>query len=445
MSNDQKIGPKTLKLKDLLSLGLNVPKFTFIDAETLKKVLSSKEELEKVSQKIGKELGAASYAVRSSSLNEDTENQSMAGQFKTELDVSTVDLPSAIKSVADDAGDIENFSILVQQYIDADFSGVAFTRNPSGGREMVIEYHKGIGEDVVSGKIVPEKILLTWNNPDYKSALPDFPDAITNIKKIENFYKFPQDIEWCIKDGKWYFLQTRPITTLSKDDYDQSLFLDKTLPKDDFYYEKTEISEIAPRPKTFTRDLLDHLYKASGPIDKVYSKYNISYQPRDIFQIIGNELFIDREEELRTLLPAYSYLKSKDANPKISSFSGLFKSFGNILRLQKISPKSHDELFEKLKAAFSKDESIDSIGDFQKVFMEDYETIFEINLLTGITIKKLETLVGSADLPMLLTYGQQLLDNYNEPNINIDSSGFTCNTIDVADESDFKMKFHSTD
>ena len=47
----------------------------------------------------------------------------------------------------------------------------------------------------------------------------DFPTPL--IKKlsqialeIEKLYKFPQDIEFCIKDDKIFILQSRPITTL---------------------------------------------------------------------------------------------------------------------------------------------------------------------------------------------------------------------------------------
>lgn len=33
-------------------------------------------------------------------------------------------------------------------------------------------------------------------------------------KKIEDFYKKPEDIEWATVDGVVYLLQSRPITTM---------------------------------------------------------------------------------------------------------------------------------------------------------------------------------------------------------------------------------------
>lgn len=36
------------------------------------------------------------------------------------------------------------------------------------------------------------------------------------IIQIENHYSFPCDIEWAYEAGKFYIVQSRPITTLSK-------------------------------------------------------------------------------------------------------------------------------------------------------------------------------------------------------------------------------------
>jgi len=38
------------------------------------------------------------------------------------------------------------------------------------------------------------------------------------IIRIEDHYSFPCDIEWAYEDGKFYIVQSRPITTLGKMD-----------------------------------------------------------------------------------------------------------------------------------------------------------------------------------------------------------------------------------
>lgn len=44
------------------------------------------------------------------------------------------------------------------------------------------------------------------------------------IVKIENHYGFPCDIEWAFEDGKFYIVQSRPITTLAANNTETKLF-----------------------------------------------------------------------------------------------------------------------------------------------------------------------------------------------------------------------------
>ena len=37
------------------------------------------------------------------------------------------------------------------------------------------------------------------------------------VMKIELHYGFPVDVEWALEGGKFYITQSRPITTLTKD------------------------------------------------------------------------------------------------------------------------------------------------------------------------------------------------------------------------------------
>ena len=132
------IGAKTLRLFDLQKLKLNVPKFSYIDAETLANKLFvkgkiQKTELEKISKKIVGTLNCATYAVRSSALIEDSKLHSFAGQFKTLIKVKPENLAQSIEELINHAyqylnGKIEQFSILIQEYIEADFAGITFTR-----------------------------------------------------------------------------------------------------------------------------------------------------------------------------------------------------------------------------------------------------------------------------------------------------------------------------
>lgn len=489
-----KIGGKTLRLFDLAKLGLNVPKFKFISADFLvknlpatiprnHKIISSKESfsspdhilnpdsIKGISQKLASELNCRSFAVRSSAMVEDSSKSSFAGQFKTLINVSKDNLPQAIREVAAHAydylnGTLENFSIIVQEYIEPDFSGITFTRNPNGNREMIMEYHHGRGEEIVGGKIKPEKLEFYWNYYSTADKLPNLSTAIENFKKIEKFYDFPEDVEWCVKNGTWYFLQTRPITTATEKDYKQSLFLDDSLPRNEkFYFEKTEICETAPRPTPITLNILEEIYKSGGPIDLAYKKHKVSYRALPILKIIGNELYIDREAELKTLLPSYSFLKNENLaqssgnpssglpSPKFSGFKGFFTTLKNSFRLQFIKSKNYREFFNKLDEALrenpGRDETVGNstgapmlknpLRQFLQTFLSHYSLIFEINLLAKTSLDRLQRLLKNeqVDIVDLLNYHRFIQkDDIDLRNIQ-PSENLTGNSLEITDESKF--------
>ncbi len=85
-------------------------------------------------------------------------------------------------------------------------TGVAFTRNPSTGENVLYgEYLMNAqGEDVVAGIRTPQPIAqLEEQNPEVYAQFV----AIT--KKLEKHYKDMQDMEFTIENGKLYMLQTR--------------------------------------------------------------------------------------------------------------------------------------------------------------------------------------------------------------------------------------------
>jgi len=129
-------------------------------------------------------------------------------------------------------------------------SGVMFTANVvnNSTEEMLINATWGLGDSLVSGKIVPDTFILTKNplsvierilgekkftsqlekNQPVLASTPEdrqskftlddqtLMDVAEIGMKIESGMESPQDIEWCIRpDGGLVILQSRPITTLS--------------------------------------------------------------------------------------------------------------------------------------------------------------------------------------------------------------------------------------
>lgn len=441
------LGKKTLSLQKMEKAGFNVPQLLGVTVDEIVAVFDGEKiddkKLKALADKIRAELKCERYAVRSSALVEDNDQESLAGQFRTELNIKPEEIETAITKIINQAydylkGDIEKFSIIIQKFIDADFSGVAFSRSPLGGREMVIEYHKGIGEKLVGGEIRPEKISFYWHEANVKFDLPEYESLIDGVKKIEALFDYPQDIEWCVKDKELFFLQARPITTVNREQYESHLLLDSVLPRNkEFLFEETEVSEAAPRPCTLTLSLLQNLYKQGGAVDMVYYKYGIKYLADDFIKIIGNELYIDREKEIKTLLPAYSYLGRGEFRPYLAGLKGIFRTLKNFWNLNQISLIEYPALMQKLKDGLriKLDESLDFEGRL-KYFEQWYQLIFEINLLAGKAVKQIEYTLRNQDVSMPIVLVSSFDGDYEEV-LRFKESNLFGNGLDIADQDQF--------
>ena len=190
-------------------------------------------------------LGAAPntsrYAVRSSAQDEDSAAHSLAGQLDSFLDVPRPQVAEHVARVwvsgygerlvryraeAGIAGSTAAPAVIVQQMIDGDASGVAFSADPVTGRRAiaVVAAARGRGDALVSGAVEGE----TWR-VDRDGAIVERPvateatvlageDALrvaALARAAERHFGVPQDIEWTLADGSLHLLQSRPITTLA--------------------------------------------------------------------------------------------------------------------------------------------------------------------------------------------------------------------------------------
>lgn len=438
------LGNKTLNLKKCVDWGYDVPKFVAISSNVVEKLFINEVERKKTAQQAVELLRCARYVVRSSALVEDDDKQSYAGQFTTKVNLAEDKLGQGIFDVISQAkellrGDFSKFSLIIQEYIFSDIAGVTFTRSPNGGREMVIEYGRGAGEIIVSGATRPSAISFYWHEQNRVMPETRITDRMIEIfKEIEKKNNFPQDIEWCVKDKQFYVLQTRPVTTITKLQYEQARYLDDVLPKGKKYlYEKTEISEIAPRPATATLDLLKRIYSDKGPVDNVYKRHGVIFRNTDFLKIIGNELFIDREKEIKGLLPGYSYLHKTNLIPKFSVFTKTIPTIKNILSLNKIKTYKYEQLFRDIKTKIESPQQETNIEISLKIFLSDYETVFEANLLSGLALKKLTILLKNEPIrthQILCEYA--LFADMTRFQVDYPTSA-KGNTIELSDETDF--------
>jgi pyruvate, water dikinase len=115
-------------------------------------------------------------AARSSAVGEDSTEASFAGQHLTRLNLRTTHVREAVAAIRRSACTPEalgyrrrlglppqpQIGVLVQELVNADCAGVLFTRNPiDGADELVIEASWGLGEAVVAGLVVPERLRVS--------------------------------------------------------------------------------------------------------------------------------------------------------------------------------------------------------------------------------------------------------------------------------------------
>lgn len=233
----------------------------------IRKIIEEKEIDEVVKSEIIRhiyKLGEQyAYAVRSSATAEDLPLASFAGQQDTYLNV--IGITSILDSIRkcwaslftdraiiyriQNGFDHKNvlLSVVVQRMIFPEASGIMFTADPVTFNRKVlsIDASFGIGEALVSGlvnadnykvregKITSKKIskkkietISVLGGGTEKREVEEKRQKLQTLtdkqilelekigRNIESYFTYPQDIEWCLFEEKFYTLQSRQITTL---------------------------------------------------------------------------------------------------------------------------------------------------------------------------------------------------------------------------------------
>jgi phosphoenolpyruvate synthase/pyruvate phosphate dikinase len=226
------VGPKAWNLFRLRS-SFRVPEFAVVstkayqDAKQGKDIEQVKEEAARM---LGRFLKKGKVAIRSSCTAEDLPGVSFAGMYSTTLNIANVDdgiraivrvwnsvdsprVDEYRKKMGIAAGDT---AVIIQHQLSSEVSGVMVTQSPFSISEVLIECCEGLGDKLVSGKITPTRYrirnerTIEHRGKDILSERQRL-DLVKMGKKIEKFFKSPQDVEWAIQNGRLYILQSRPV------------------------------------------------------------------------------------------------------------------------------------------------------------------------------------------------------------------------------------------
>lgn len=202
-------------------------------------------------------------AMRSSALGEDLEGLSFAGQYRSELNVSSENILQAYKEIVASKYSLQAMAyrlnrgireedvamcVVCMTMVDAVAGGVVYSRNPAavGGDSVVINSVWGLPKAVVDGTTLSDLFIVSRGETmkilrkdvaRKKQKFVCYPhegirrmdttahEAITAslsdgqavgladiVLRLEEYYGTPQDMEWAIKeDGSIIILQCRPL------------------------------------------------------------------------------------------------------------------------------------------------------------------------------------------------------------------------------------------
>jgi len=292
-------------------------------------------------------------------------------------------------------------AVVVQKMVKSEKSGIAFSVHPvtEDYNQLIIEAGFGLGEAIVSGSITPDSYVVDKTrikNSELKidevivdvnvniqtrglygschfdrtnlctqrfgsgeisaNEWRDIPESQASsqvlnneeilelselIIKIENHYGFPCDIEWAFEEGKFYIVQSRPITTLIKKELDlkekyvkifnRSLFMISCQNYD--LGERLETAKISP--VEYSMDPVLHNFPGKGT--DIY--YNFSDPKQDPKLIV--DYFNSQREQLLKLKDEYyancDILRALIADLKHDDYRRLFDLTAKIWPLVAIS------------------------------------------------------------------------------------------------------------
>jgi pyruvate,water dikinase len=257
-----RFGGKAVSLGHTLRSGLPVPPGVALSSELVDRIAGGDADAFRVVTGSPHVPQRARLAVRSSAVGEDGADASFAGQHATKLNVTVATLADAIRAVWESARSASaiayrvrrqlpvepKMGVVVQLLVEPVCAGVLFTRNPlTGAEEHVIEAAWGLGETVVNGLVVPDRVrvardrtvlesvaghkdIKVWYGAGEGTVEMDVPPALhaapclsaaqigallDMAEACERVSPGGLDLEWAVTADAVYLLQSRPITTLT--------------------------------------------------------------------------------------------------------------------------------------------------------------------------------------------------------------------------------------
>lgn len=432
-------GNKAYRLSIMKNAGLPVPNGVVVKGPALDHLAALPlEKQQALAAKIWTAVGERPCAVRSSASNEDGAEQSFAGVFDSVLDVTGDTMLAALTHVHNsftsdrsksygDASDSGQANVLVQEMVDAEFAGVLFTQDPTAPGMVMLEWVKGNGEALVSGRVTPEVARFGRYTgqeiADPIGEIPDFAPLLELGRKIEGLFGVPQDVEWAYQDGEFRILQSRDITTLALGTPAQqqrniewqailSRFADA--PQDEVLLEQDEMSEVLPRATPLSFDLMNRVWAPGGSLDHACRALGVPYKLREdpgshLVNLFG-KTYVDTRIKSDMAL-SLSRTQAKQLRKKAAAFL-------TEVRAETLPAFKREVLYwEALDfGCLPQDELLKSIARMRDLFVQDiYVEAEKVNILASFTMGEAQS--ATAGDPALRSHLMQAETPHAPPNL----------------------------
>jgi pyruvate,water dikinase len=281
-------------------------------------------------------LGGGPVAVRSSATAEDSASASFAGQQETILGVEgeaellaaiercwaslTSERADAYRKQQQIREDAQAMAVVIQKLVPAAVAGVLFTRDPLDprGKQMLVEAAWGLGESVVSGRVMPDRFHLDRESgkvvdrhvaaktlqrtrqgeepvPIDRQTTPCLDEAqlaeLSELgRMVEAFYGEPRDVEWALADGVFWLLQARPITAggMAEIEMVRQVEIDSLnalAAPGGTVWSKFNLAEVLPAPTPMSWAVVRRFMSGAGGFGKMYR--DLGYDPDPALDEVG--------------------------------------------------------------------------------------------------------------------------------------------------------------
>ena len=434
-------------------------------ATNIQKAIGEQPLLPEIQQLVRERLSAdvlanTSLAVRSSVVGEDAEGASFAGQMDSYLyqqgeEAVFASIIKVMQSAFNHRAlayrihkglsitDIRA-AIIIQEMVDADVAGVMFTANPATGnrRQAMISSTWGCGEGIVSGAcntdettvgLFDDEIETLINTKDTtfifdqssshgakEVAVEESKQDVACLDNSQVFklrdlgleiaktYQIPQDIEWCLKDNKFYILQARPVTSLPPLNSDQ----DDVVVWDNSNIQESYCGVTTPLTFSFANKAYKTVYEQTMRLLGVNESTVQANQGmlENMLGLVHGRVYYNINNWYRGLLFLPSFKTNKSDMERMMGLTDPV----DLIQDQELSTKDKlkklPQVLRALFAMMSRFRKMDKlVYDFRALFQQEYQSVDRQTLHT-LTIGQLISESRRLD--------KSLLENWTTPIVN---------------------------